>query len=1025
MEESLWWRRCGLLRLSILTPVSFMSTSYDLERNKFQSRLDATANGSVVQLSPQEFPGPVVIKRPLVLEGNGATIWNYTGPVISSQVDGVVLRNVKIEVTGTTEAGQGKDGCALWVKPGSNIQFENVEVRGSVIGLWQEEGEWRYPNALMLGPLPFGSEHDLIIRLYVPVPCEIKSNISGVELQPQQLVAGTNEVHLHVERLPQDTLLNGNLFITTAQLKRRITVSAHITSTRAKKSKTIKKTARVVWQPDDWDTLVSLPPPAPPKPPVIASTTYNDPSIISPPIQSSVDASINLPPPPTTQHMPGISSPPTIATSPPPMPVDVAKSPPTSLSPMPSSPVLPKMTSEQVVKSERSQSAAYNAERDPVDCTVFAPPAVSQGSMFIVQVFAHRPEQAAAAKELATEFDEAAQRRAFKSLEIDIPIGKKLHFHLVMPGLEIDNPTQALTWRGSLASVQFGVSVSDERKPGDVVGTVIISCDGVPIGHVKFKLAVVTSSSATLAAEPVGEAARHYQKAFVSYASQDIDEVLKRVQMLNLQHIDFFQDKLRLTPGQRWESKLYQQIDESDLFLLFWSNAAKQSEWVMKELQYALTRKHGDDAAPPEIYPVIIEGPPVVAPPPELAHLHFNDYLLYFMQRGIPDAGTSSSSNQSAGKDSQTTITVTKPPPPVDSSSFGKDNSSGTGGTQTVVPPKPRKWLVPAMLAVVGLALLGAAVWWFFLSGSSACAPSSLKAFLDRPYSEHTAPVNAVAFSADGTMVASGDGEKGGLDGTVKLWDAITGKTSKTLKQGGPVTSVAFSPDGKLLASGSDNASLVLWDTQTGDKKPLDRPEMPISVVAFTPDGKFVVACGTDSLGTVKFFATQNGKLDSGTIKHQSPVRAAAFSPDGKLLATGGEDGSIKIWNADTRLAKTSPSSAHSAPVTTLAFSSDNTTLASGSVDTNIILWDAQKGSKRSQLGRHAKDVTAIAFTHDGKWLISGGLDTAVKVWDVTKGEYVSALTNSQTAVYSVAVSSLGTVASASADKTVFLWGCK
>ena len=39
----------------------------------------------------------------------------------------------------------------------------------------------------------------------------------------------------------------------------------------------------------------------------------------------------------------------------------------------------------------------------------------------------------------------------------------------------------------------------------------------------------------------------------------------------------------------------------------------------------------GDDGAPPEIIPVPIEGPPPVAPPPELAHLHFNDRLLYFM----------------------------------------------------------------------------------------------------------------------------------------------------------------------------------------------------------------------------------------------------------------------------------------------------------------------------------------------------------------------------------------------------------
>ena len=88
---------------------------------------------------------------------------------------------------------------------------------------------------------------------------------------------------------------------------------------------------------------------------------------------------------------------------------------------------------------------------------------------------------------------------------------------------------------------------------------------------------------------------------------------------------------LYLEPGDRWEKSLYKYIDESDLFLLFWSSAAKASEWVTKEWQYALERKGSNEMNPPEIVPVIIEGPPPVEPPPELAHLHFNDPLIYFM----------------------------------------------------------------------------------------------------------------------------------------------------------------------------------------------------------------------------------------------------------------------------------------------------------------------------------------------------------------------------------------------------------
>jgi hypothetical protein len=54
---------------------------------------------------------------------------------------------------------------------------------------------------------------------------------------------------------------------------------------------------------------------------------------------------------------------------------------------------------------------------------------------------------------------------------------------------------------------------------------------------------------------------------------------------------------------------------------------------VRKEVDFALACQAGDDRSPPEIRPVIIEGPPVIAPWDDLAHLHFNDRVLYFMSR--------------------------------------------------------------------------------------------------------------------------------------------------------------------------------------------------------------------------------------------------------------------------------------------------------------------------------------------------------------------------------------------------------
>jgi len=73
--------------------------------------------------------------------------------------------------------------------------------------------------------------------------------------------------------------------------------------------------------------------------------------------------------------------------------------------------------------------------------------------------------------------------------------------------------------------------------------------------------------------------------------------------------------------------------DRCDLFLLFWSQHAKDSTWVRREVEHALARQHGDELAPPEIRPVILER---VKPWDELAHLHFDDRALYFMRPSSP-----------------------------------------------------------------------------------------------------------------------------------------------------------------------------------------------------------------------------------------------------------------------------------------------------------------------------------------------------------------------------------------------------
>lgn len=284
---------------------------------------------------------------------------------------------------------------------------------------------------------------------------------------------------------------------------------------------------------------------------------------------------------------------------------------------------------------ETAADAVEAAVEDEVSSTVYSPAEAQPGDAFLVQVFIHLLEQAEGLDEIAKEADEEARRRITSKLKQKIKRGTELAFHLSMPGLEIDEPAQSCVWEGEPVWVQFAVTVPPDHKPKNIIGTVIVSENTIPLGHLKFKFRIggaVAEGVPAMSSQPsVAANLIRYKQAFISYASKDRGEVLKRVQMLNVVKLKFFQDLLTLEPGDSWEHLIYKYIDESDVFFLFWSQAASESDWVKKEVAYAIRRKAASEEAPPEIVPVIIEGPPAAKPPEELSHLHFNDKFIYFM----------------------------------------------------------------------------------------------------------------------------------------------------------------------------------------------------------------------------------------------------------------------------------------------------------------------------------------------------------------------------------------------------------
>src|SRR5205823_2213463 len=136
----------------------------------------------------------------------------------------------------------------------------------------------------------------------------------------------------------------------------------------------------------------------------------------------------------------------------------------------------------------------------------------------------------------------------------------------------------------------------------------------------------------------------------------------------------------------------------------------------------------------------------------------------------------------------------------------------------------------------------------------------------------------------------------GGEGGSVKLWDVATGREEMPLPgHAGAVRCVAFSPDGTRLASGGDDRSLRLRDLVRGGSRKLGAPNA-VNQVAFSPDGKTLASAGDGPEAAVQLWDLNTGH-ETTWQGHAGHVHGLVFSPSAPVLASCAEDGTVRLWD--------------------------------------------------------------------------------------------------------------------------------
>jgi WD40 repeat protein len=118
---------------------------------------------------------------------------------------------------------------------------------------------------------------------------------------------------------------------------------------------------------------------------------------------------------------------------------------------------------------------------------------------------------------------------------------------------------------------------------------------------------------------------------------------------------------------------------------------------------------------------------------------------------------------------------------------------------------------------------------------------------------------------------------------------------------------------------------------------------------------------------------------------HAGWVTAVAYNPEGKMLISGGEDGSLILWNTSTG-EEIRQLGGHTKQIIDLAVNTeldpDNLSLFSGSADGTLILYDLRTGEVLRTFDKYSGLLTSLDMATISTYAVTGYEDGNLIHWN-------------------------------------------